>query len=216
MRYAGLAVLACCCATGALAAEADWLARLQARLDGIGTFQARFVQEYEPKALSRRQSEGGSVTFRRPLLMRWEYEWPEDKLALCDGERVWVYYPREKRAEVDALSSLGDGAPVVQILLGRWRLAERFRLEGVGRRDGEVTLHLGPKDFPEGIRAVRVSLAEPDLALRALEVEEAGGNLLRYLFEDWTEGVEAPPGLFRFEPPAGVRVAGDAPEAGRP
>lgn len=192
-----------------------WLERLQRRLDGVRAFRARFVQEYEPRAFSRRQEERGVVTFRRPDRMRWEYRWPDEKLALCDGERVWVYYPAEKRAEVDRLAELGDQAPVVQILLGRWRLAERFRLEGIERRGGEVTLHLAPSGDLEPLRALRLTVSGEDLTPRGLEAEETTGNVLRYRFEGWEEGIDPAEDLFRFRPPEGVEVV-ESPPAGPP
>jgi outer membrane lipoprotein carrier protein len=192
----------------AAAPEGDWLARVQARLDRIESFQARFTQEFEPRAFSRRQREGGVVQFQRPGRMRWEYEWPEPKLALSDGTRAWVYYPEEKRAEVQRLADLGEGAPAVQLLLGRWRLPERFRLEGLARRDGEVTLHLRPDPPMDGIAALRVSVAEGSLDLRGVEAEEPGGNLLRYRFEGWQEGGSIAAERFRFTPPPGVKVVG--------
>jgi outer membrane lipoprotein carrier protein len=190
--------------------EGNWLARVQARLDRIETFRARFTQEFEPRAFSRRQREGGAVEFRRPGKMRWDYEWPEPKLALSDGARAWVYYPEEKRAEVQRLADLGEEAPAVQLLLGRWRLPERFRLEGLARRAGEVTLHLRPDPPIAGIVALRVSVAEEGLALRGVEAEEPGGNLLRYRFEDWREGGVIADERFHFTPPPGVRVTGEA------
>jgi outer membrane lipoprotein carrier protein len=144
--------------------------------------------------------------------MRWDYEWPEPKLALSDGTRAWVYYPDEKRAEVQRLADLGEGAPAVQLLLGRWRLTERFRLEGLARREGEVTLHLRPEPPMAGIEALRVSVAEGSLDLRGVEAEEPGGNLLRYRFEEWREGGSIAEERFRFTPPAGVRVEGETGE----
>lgn len=186
-----------------------WLERLQRRLDGIQSFQARFIQEYEPRAFARRQREGGTVLFRRPGRMRWEYEWPERKLAVSDGRNAWIYYPDEKRVEVESLAALGDDAPALQLLLGRWRLAERFGLEGISRSGDEVTLHLTPRPALEMLRALRVSVREADLALSGIEGEEPGGNLLRYRFEEWSEGGEWGEELFRFEPPEGVKVVGD-------
>jgi len=187
--------------------EGGWLERLQEKLDRTRSFRARFTQEYEPRAFSRRQTEGGTVVFLRPGRIRWDYEWPEPKLALCDGAQAWIYLPDEKRAEVEPLEALGDDAPAVQILLGRWRLRDRFRLEAVSRAQGEITLHLVPEPAVEAVKAVRIALVEADLTLRAVETEEAGGNLLRYRFEGWEDGVPVSEAVFRFEPPAGVEVA---------
>jgi len=183
-----------------------WLQRLQDRLDSLQSFRATFVQEYEPRAFSRRQRESGTVHFQKPGKMRWDYDFPETKLALSDGQRVWIYYPREHRADVELLARLGDSAPAVQILMGRWRLRERFRLQSLERHESEVTLNLVPREQEAAVRAVRITVREPDLALRVLEAEEPGGNLLRYRFEDWQEGIEISADLFRFTPPPGTRV----------
>ncbi len=138
--------------------------------------------------------------------MRWDYDFPETKLALSDGQRVWIYYPREHRVDVELLARLGDSAPAVQILMGRWRLRERFRLQSLERHESEVTLNLVPREQEAAVRAVRITVRESDLALRVLEAEEPGGNLLRYRFEDWQEGIEISADLFRFTPPPGTRV----------
>ncbi|MEE9219012.1 MAG: outer membrane lipoprotein carrier protein LolA [Acidobacteriota bacterium] len=195
-------------AYGGQADDGDWLRRLQERFDATRSFRARFVQEYVPQGFSRPQREGGVVTFRRPGRIRWEYEWPERKLAVCDGTRVWIYYPQEQRAEVEPLAAFDDGAPAVQILLGRWKLWERFRLTALERHGAELTLHLEPTPELSYLSEVRLSVASADLTLRALEAVEPGGNVLRYLFEDWQEGIDAPEELFRFQPPAGTRLEG--------
>jgi outer membrane lipoprotein carrier protein len=190
------------------ARPAGWLERVQSRLDGIHAFRARFIQEYEPRAFSRHQKEGGVLTFLRPGRMRWEYEWPRPKLALCDGRRAWVYYPDDRRAEVEPQGNIGDEAPAAQLLLGRWKLKDRFRLEGVSRAEGEVTLHLVPEKKIEGLKALRLTVGEQDLTPRQVEMEQEEGDVLRYRFEEWNEAVDPPAALFRFEPPAGVRLEG--------
>lgn len=187
-------------------ATEGWLQRLQDKLDSLQTFRATFVQEYEPRAFSRRQRESGTVHFQKPGKMRWEYEFPETKLALSDGQRVWIYYPQERRAEVGLLDQLGDSSPAVQILMGRWRLRERFRVQSLERKGSEVTLNLVPREQEAVVKAVRITVREPDLALTVLEAEEPGGNVLRYRFEDWQEGIETSADFFLFTPPPGTRV----------
>ncbi|MCZ6778888.1 MAG: outer membrane lipoprotein carrier protein LolA [Acidobacteriota bacterium] len=187
-------------------ATEGWLQRLQDKLDSLQTFRATFVQEYEPRAFSRRQRESGTVHFQKPGKMRWDYESPETKLALSDGQRVWIYYPQERRADVGLLDQLGDSSPAVQILMGRWRLRERFRVQSLERKGSEVTLNLVPREQEAAVKAVRITVREPDLALTVLEAEEPGGNVLRYRFEDWQEGIETSADFFLFTPPPGTRV----------
>src|ERR1700680_347677 len=56
------------------------------------TLRAVFLQRYSEGPRAARV-ESGTVFFRRPGQMRWEYDSPEQKLFLVDGKTVWFYVP---------------------------------------------------------------------------------------------------------------------------
>src|SRR5262245_52123654 len=77
--------------TGAGAAVDPLLTRLQARIDHLRSLKGRFVQSLDSKSLGRPRTEEGRFCLRKPSLMRWDYEKPEEKLAILDGRNSWLY-----------------------------------------------------------------------------------------------------------------------------
>src|SRR6185503_10918364 len=70
--------------------------RLQARLDRMATLKGRFVQTLDSKSLGRPRTEEGRFCLKKPSFMRWDYERPEEKLALLDGTHSWLYLPADR------------------------------------------------------------------------------------------------------------------------
>src|SRR5215471_18651412 len=58
------------------------------------TLQATFLETYSENGRTVR-AESGTVYFRRPGKMRWEYEAPEKDLFLVDGKTAWFYVPAD-------------------------------------------------------------------------------------------------------------------------
>ena len=58
------------------------------------TLRAVFLERYSEGPREAR-IESGTVYFRRPGRMRWEYESPEKKLFVADGKTVWFYVPAD-------------------------------------------------------------------------------------------------------------------------
>src|ERR1700730_10914122 len=56
------------------------------------TLQAVFLERYS-EGQKQARIESGTVYFRRPGQMRWEYDSPEKKLFLVDGKTTWFYVP---------------------------------------------------------------------------------------------------------------------------
>ncbi len=56
------------------------------------TLQAVFLERFS-EGEKQSRVESGTVYFRRPGQMRWEYDSPEKKLFLVDGKTTWFYVP---------------------------------------------------------------------------------------------------------------------------
>ena len=79
--------------------------RIETRHARTRDLVARFVQTYRSGLLGRQLVERGVVSIKRPGRMRWEYEEPEEKLFLSDGESFYFYVPEE---QADVLKRTGD------------------------------------------------------------------------------------------------------------
>src|SRR5689334_17766217 len=78
-----------------LAAVVD---RVQKRYDAAADFRARFTQTLNNAAFKRKTTATGEVLLKKPGRMRWNYESPDPKMYLADGEQLWLYEPEDKQA----------------------------------------------------------------------------------------------------------------------
>lgn len=165
---------------------------------------ARFEQTYRSGLLGRALVERGVVSIKQPGRMRWEYQDPEEKLFISDGETFYFYVPEDEQVivqEQDEQRSLA-----ARLLFGLGGLLEEF----------EATLE---EPFEEGVLRVRLTPrrddaelerayvdVEPSGVVRSITIEDIQGNRTRFRFEELKENTGLKDELFRFEVPSGVEV----------
>jgi outer membrane lipoprotein-sorting protein len=193
------------------------------------TLRAVFLERY---SAGPREAvvESGTVYFRRPGRMRWEYEAPEKKLFLADGKLVWFYVPADHTATKAPIKESSDWRTPLALLTGNAnlsRLCNRIDLIAQkGTPAGHATLRCLPKGEKEGKPPAEASssqdstqlpgagdfidvLLEVDTSsgeLAGVRIRQAGGIELEYRFGDWQEGLPLPEQMFRFRPPTGVAI----------
>jgi outer membrane lipoprotein carrier protein len=139
--------------------------------------------------------------------MRWEYEDPEEKLAISDGRRGWLYLPAEKRAmRVDLEGRLGGG-PIAELLAGDPAALRAFGAEKLPADEGLVGLRLVPVSRAEEFESVAIWADSGTLRLSKVVVVDPGGNSMVYWFTEMEEDVGLSDALFSFDPPAGVEIS---------
>ena len=67
------------------------LEHMQRRYDQAKDLRARFSQNYTRGVVGRSTLSTGTLTFKKPGRMRWEYATPAGKLFLLDGTFGWFY-----------------------------------------------------------------------------------------------------------------------------
>lgn len=168
--------------------------------------------------------ESGKVYFEKPGRMRWDYDSPETKMFLVDGENVWYYVPADHTASRTSVKQSEDWRTPLALLAGKVKLE---RLCGsltlanpavVVKDDpeahpgvpGNTVLVCGPrKQDADVFRRVLLEI-NPQHQLARLSVEQPGDVHMEFRFGDWHENVPIPPDKFRFTPPKGVAIVDDA------
>jgi outer membrane lipoprotein carrier protein len=199
----------------ALAREAPdpLIARLQARLDRMAGLKGRFVQSLDSKSLGRPRTEEGRFCVKKPSRMRWDYEKPEQKLAILDGSQSWLYIPADREVYRGSRKSAQEGGAAALLLAGRVRLdadfvTRRLSPEEAGPQGvvGAVTIELKPKQPSEDYERLLVAIEPEQLAIRRITVVDSLGGRMTFDLFDLTEDPALSDDLFRFEVPAGVEI----------
>jgi len=193
------------------------------------TLQAVFLERVLQDGAIRVES--GTVYFRRPGKMRWEYESPEQKLFLVDGKHVWLYVPADHtatRAPVKQSSDLRTplalltGKVHLSQLCGRIEMADQSAAGTSGGNPSERPASLGNvvlRCWPhrggeqESFREILFE-ADPQFRLVRIVVREPGSVETEFRFGKWQEGISLPEAKFHFEPPPGVAIVDETQLAG--
>src|SRR5262245_24594418 len=71
------------------ASTPDLIKKMQARYDSTAGFHANFTQEVESATLGQKVESHGTVIFKKPGRMRWEFVEPKQTLV-SDGKFFWL------------------------------------------------------------------------------------------------------------------------------
>jgi len=74
------------------------LEKMQRRYDQAKDFRAKFTQTYSRAVVGRATVSTGTLSFKKPGRMRWDYDKPEPRMFLSNGQVLWLYEPTEKQA----------------------------------------------------------------------------------------------------------------------
>ena len=185
------------------------VARVQSRYDQAKDFQARFTQKYSRQVVGRETVFAGQVHFKKPGRMRWDYDKPEARMFLSNGQLLWLYEPEEKQAFKQDLKTSQLPA-VLAFLMGRGRIADEFEVTWsndtrFGRPD-DYRLSLRPKQPQSTYKSIVFVVDAGDFSVRESVLVDQQGNANHFVFSDLKINAKVSDEVFRWSPPAGVRV----------
>ncbi|HET6280748.1 MAG TPA: outer membrane lipoprotein chaperone LolA [Polyangia bacterium] len=183
--------------------------RVQHRYDAAGDFRARFTQTLTNPTFNRKSTSSGEVLLKKPGRMRWNYEKPEPKMYLADGDLLWLYEPEDKQAFKQELKSSQLPAALA-FLTGKGKLSDEFEISfapnpGYGSARDYVLL-LQPKRAQAQVKSLMFVVDPTSFHVRESILVDGQGNINDMLFSDVKVGTGLPDASFRWTPPAGVRV----------
>jgi outer membrane lipoprotein carrier protein len=191
------------------------LERMQKRYDQAKDFRARFSQSYTRAVVGRSTMSTGTVTFKKPGRMRWDYDKPEARMFLSNGQVLWLYEPEEKQAFKQDLKSSQLPAALA-FLMGKGRITDEFDVEfakepqdGKSKLPGrpeDVRLSLSPKQPQSAYKSILFVVDPKEHLVRESVLVDAQGNSNHFVFDGFEVNGKVSDGLFKWTPPAGVRV----------
>lgn len=182
------------------------------------TLQAVFLERYS-EGQKQSRVESGTVYFRRPGQMRWEYDSPEKKLFLVDGKTTWFYVPYDRTVTKAPVKESSDWRTPLALLTGKADLSRLCsQIDVVAQKGippGHAVLRCLPKE-PKGPSAdkdyteVLLEMDTTSGELARIEIRQPGGIELEYRFGNWQSDIPLTGDLFRFQIPAGVAIVDGA------
>ncbi len=185
------------------------VAALQKRYESARDLRADIVQTTRSVALGANASEQmtstGSVVFAKPGKMRWSYLEPEPSLVVSDGETLWIYDPVFREAQkLPATEGYLSGA-AIQFLLGAGEIRRDFEISALTCEASSAELQLLPRN-PSSYEKLHVLVDSNTGDLLKTTVYFVLGNVTEVAFSNVERNLDPAADLFRFDPPADVRV----------
>jgi outer membrane lipoprotein carrier protein len=183
--------------------------RMQKRYDQAKDFRAHFTQEYGRAVVGRTTVSTGEITFKKPGRMRWDYDKPEPRMFLSNGQILWLYEPSEKQAFKQDLKTSQLPAALA-FLMGKGRIADEFEVsfakEAQPGRPGDYRLALTPKQPQSAYKSILFVVDPKEFLVRESVLVDSQGNTNHFIFETMAANTKVPDSLFKWSPPAGIRV----------
>ena len=177
---------------------------VQALYAEVTDFKADFRQVVRRKHLPRPLKKQGTVYFKKPGMMRWDYAQPDKVYYISDGEILWSYQPAESLVYKLRITD-SELYSALKFLFGQGNLRDEFDIRLDPPRDGMVNLHLTPKAAQSGYKSLALLVDPATFHIRATELTDPLDNVSHVTFESPTfEPLKAEG--FHFEPPDGVRI----------
>lgn len=195
------------------ATVASWV---QTFYDQTRTMSARFEQRYFNRVYQRTDVSRGRVQFRKPGMMRFDYDQPNGKVIASDGQRLVAYEPPdegqgggqfyEQRMTDAQLPS------ALSFLMGTGRLGQDFTFRLLNAADfsyteGQVLELRSRRPTPHYSRIllfVDASEARRGVVHRVLIIDSAN-NRNQFNFTQQQFNGDIAESVFRFQPPRGAR-----------
>lgn len=194
------------------ATVASWVETFYNRTSSMS---ARFTQRYRNRVYQRTQVSTGTVRFRRPGMMRFDYDAPNGKVVVSDGNNLVVYEPPgegQPRGQYFE-QPMGDAQlpAALGFLMGtgsftrdyRFRLLDAAQLQFQGQ-----ILELRPRrpspHYTRILLFVDANEATQGTIHRVVIVDHSN-NQNRFDFEEQNHTRAVPESTFRWRPPANAR-----------
>jgi outer membrane lipoprotein carrier protein len=180
--------------------------RLQQRYAAVDSMRAEFTQTLLHKESGARERRSGVLSFKKPMLLRWENRQPAPELLLVGKDAVWNVFPEEKTALKYALDAAGGASDLVRIITGRAQMDRDFDLEEEGREGESATLRLYPRKASQAVVEVLLWVDLKTFLIRKLRVYDFYGNENEMVFSRQEPGVKLGDAVFTYTPPKSFTV----------
>jgi outer membrane lipoprotein carrier protein len=199
-----LALLATLCAPLAHAQpNLSLLNRVDDHYNHLKTLRARYSEHYTGMGMDR--TETGTLTLKKPGLMRWSYDSPTGKVFVLDGHFAWFYTPGDAQVSRAPAKQLDDLRSPLRFLLGHTQLAKELDQVAVAPAGPNFQITGIPKGMAQRLHRLTLVVSAPGI-IQSMKIEETDGAITDFTFTQIEENAPIPSTDFTFTPPAGIPV----------
>ena len=184
---------------------------LKETLDGLQrhyretqSFSAKFVEEISPVGAPKR-TRTGTVYFRKPGQMRWDFEEPSKELIVSDGTELYNYDPELNQVVEAPLAQALRSPGATEFLLGVGDVTKDFNASLITDTPADGLTHLKLVPKKQG-NTVELGLEARSYKIQSIRVIDQLGNVTALRFTDIASNGSIQDSIFKFTPPVGADI----------
>jgi len=172
--------------------------------------KALFIQEVTIKSMKKTEREEGTVYFKNPRMMLWDYTKPKSKKLVINAQKAWLYVPEDRMVYVQNAEDVYRSRMAVKFLSGIGKLSEdfqiRFSKDNPIDREGNYNLVLTAKESGSGVDRLHITVDGKIFQILQCRFKDSFGNTTRLGFSNFSLNTGIPDRFFTFKTPEGVNV----------
>jgi outer membrane lipoprotein carrier protein len=185
-------------------------AKTQEMYEKTVDLKALFVQEVTIKSMKKTEREEGTVYFKNPRMMLWDYAKPKSKKLVINAQKAWLYVPEDRMVYIQNAEDVYRSRMAVKFLSGIGRLSEDFQIRFSKDTpvDGEGNYHLvlTPKEAGSGVDRLHITVDGKIFQILQCRFNDSFGNTTRLRFNDFSLNTGISDKFFTFKSPEGVEI----------
>ncbi|MEW6335220.1 MAG: outer membrane lipoprotein carrier protein LolA [Thermodesulfobacteriota bacterium] len=185
-------------------------ARTQEMYERTTDLKAHFIQEVTIKSMKKTEREEGTVYFKNPRMMLWDYARPKSKKLVINAQKAWLYVPEDRIVYVQNAEDVYRSRMAVKFLSGIGKLNEDFQIrflkDNPVDKDGNYHLVLTPREPGTGVDRLQITVDGRIFQILQCRFKDAFGNTTLLGFSDYSLNTGIPDKFFNFKVPEGVEV----------
>ena len=182
------------------------LTRVEKRYQGAG-FAADFSQSSTLQAMQITDTAHGHALFKRPNMMRWEYQHPDKQHIITDGKTLWIYLPDDGQVSIGKFPTFfGDGKGAG--FLSDITLIRKKFIVSMGESpspDADL-LKLWPREKSLDLSVIQLSISKKTSDVVEITTYNVYGDETRIQLSNFNYNMKMDDALFQFTAPPGTDI----------
>lgn len=184
---------------------------IQATYAKTKTLRADFKQSTTSRMSDRERLGAGTMVLAKPGLMRWDYKEPDQQVFVCNGDKISMYFAKEKQMMVTPAKEYLESDVTYAFFTGKGDIQRDFTVAGPEEEDiveplTTYQLKLIPKAGHPQIDFINLWVDRKTFLLQRLKVTDKFGTVTDLVFSKVATNQEVPAALFSFTPPKGTEI----------
>jgi outer membrane lipoprotein carrier protein len=188
----------------------DLIVNVQKHYEQTKDLQAMFVQQATIKSVNQTLTEEGTVYFKKPTRMLWDYSKPSHKKLVINPEKAWLYIPEDKIVYVQDAKKTLSSKMTVRFIAGIGKLKDDFHItfpeKNARDENGNYWLSLTPISKAMGIEKLQMKINKDTFYIMHFSFTDAYGNMTKLTFDHMKTNTNLPDDMFNFTPPDDVEI----------